>query len=141
VASGFNSLLVAPDVQLSLLSTGQQSLLHHVGYKSGKLTLSAGSPKKFDQNMTKKIEVQKLDFHTAILKAVLKGFAVPATAYVQLEKILTTIGDNITFSKSKTQEKQQYWLMLTRYDYQPLTQSAQPVIRVISFSIDQKMSK
>ena len=76
--------------------------------------------------MTKHIEVQKVDFHTAILKAILEGFAVPETAYQQLEKILTTIGDNITASKSKTQEKQQYWLMLTRYDWQPLTQTAQP---------------
>lgn len=82
--------------------------------------------KTFEQNMTKHIEVQKVDFHTAILKAILEGFAVPVTAYIQLEKILTTIGDNITASKTKTQEKQQYWLMLTRYDWQPLIQTAQP---------------
>lgn len=76
--------------------------------------------------MTKHIEVQKVDFHTAILKAVLDGFAVPATAFVQLEKILTTIGDNIEFSRTKTQDRQQYWLMLTRYDWQNLIQTAQP---------------
>lgn len=82
--------------------------------------------KTFDQNMTKHIEVQKVDFHTAILKSILEGFAVPQTAYVQLEKILTTIGDNITASKTKTQEKQQYWLMLTYYVWQPEIQTAQP---------------
>lgn len=76
--------------------------------------------------MTKHIEVQKVDFHTAILKSILEGFAVPQTAYVQLEKILTTIGDNITASKTKTQEKQQYWLMLTYYVWQPEIQTAQP---------------
>lgn len=76
--------------------------------------------------MTKHIEVQKVDFHTAILKTILEGFEVPLTAYIQLEKILTTIGDNITASRTKTQERQQYWLMLTRYDWQPLIQTAQP---------------
>lgn len=82
--------------------------------------------KTFEQNMTKHIEVQKVDFHTAILKIILEGFAVPVTAFIQLEKILTTIGKNITASKNKTQEKQQYWLMLTRYDWQPQIQTAQP---------------
>lgn len=76
--------------------------------------------------MTKHIEVQKVDFHTTILKTILEGFAVPETALIQLEKILTTIGDNITASKTTTQEKQQYWLMLTRYDWQPQIQTAQP---------------
>lgn len=82
--------------------------------------------KTFDQDMTKKIEVQRVDFHAAILKAILDGFAVPVTAFVQLEKILTTIGNNIEFSRTKTQDRQQYWLMLTRYDYQELIQTAQP---------------
>ena len=76
--------------------------------------------------MTKHIEVQKVDFHTAILKSILDGFAVPLTAYVQLEKILTTIGDNITPSRTVTQEKQQYWLMLTRYEWEPLFQEVRP---------------
>ena len=76
--------------------------------------------------MTKHIEVQKVDFHTAILKTVLEGFSIPSTVYVQLEKLLTTIGDTITASKSQKMEKQQYWLMVTRYDWQPLIQTAQP---------------
>ena len=65
--------------------------------------------------MTKHIKVQKVDFHTAILKAILEGFAIPEIAFIQLEKIrcTDTIGDNITASKTKTQDKQQYWLMLT----------------------------
>ena len=80
----------------------------------------------FDHNVTKRIEVKKADFHTAILKAVLEGFAVPETVYYQLEKILTTIGDNITASRTKGGENQQYWLMLTRYDWQPEIETIQP---------------
>ena len=76
--------------------------------------------------MTKHIEVQKVDFHTAILNSILDGFAVPLTAYNQLENILTTIGDNITASRTVTQEMQQYWLMLTRYEWQPQLQTARP---------------
>ena len=76
--------------------------------------------------MTKHIEVKRADFHTAILEKILEGFAIPLAAYEQLEEILTTIGDNITASRTKTQEKQQYWLMLTRYDWQPQIQTVQP---------------
>ena len=101
-------------------------------FRTGSICNSEADPrfsfcKTFDQTMNKHIEVQKVDFHTAILKTILEGFAVPLTAYIQLEKILTTIGDNITAFKIKTLEKQQYWLMLTRYDWQPQIQTAQPV--------------
>ena len=75
--------------------------------------------KTFDQNMIKHIDVKKADFHTALFKAVLEAFTVPATVYRQLEKILTTMGENIAASKDKTKEKQQYWLMFTRYEWQP----------------------
>ena len=122
--------------------------------------------KTFDQGMTKHIEVQKVEFHTAILETILQGFAVPQTTYIQLEKILATIGDNIMASRTKTRDKQQYWLMLTRYEWQPEVQAVRPgeckkerlerlsprpkefadrtithvVIRAIDFSIDPKMS-
>ena len=100
-------------------------------FRTGSICNSEADPrlrfaKTFDQNMTKHIEVQKVDFHIAILKSILDGFTVPLTAYVQLEKILTTIGKNIEASKTVTQEKQQYWLMLTRYEWQPQLQTAQP---------------
>ena len=81
--------------------------------------------KIFDENMTRHIEVQKEDFHAAIFKSVLDGFQIPVAAYATLEKILTTIGDNVTLAETKTQEKHQYWLMLTRYDWTAQTQTTQ----------------
>ena len=89
------------------------------------LTLSRFA-KTFDQNMTQHISVSKVDFHTAILQAVLKGFTVPTSVFVQLEAILQKIGDTISFGKQSNNEKQQYWIMFTRYDYQPITGTVQP---------------
>ena len=72
------------------------------------------------------MEVPKADFHTAILTAELEGFSIQESAFVQLERILFTIGDKFELCRGGTRDKQQYWLMLTRYDWQAQIQTVQP---------------
>lgn len=82
--------------------------------------------KTFDQNQTKQIVAKKADFHTAILIAVLQAFSVPFSVFAQLETILKTIGDNLKYESEKKPESQQYWIMFTRYDWQPQVRKVQP---------------
>ncbi|KAK8070785.1 hypothetical protein PG997_010988 [Apiospora hydei] len=79
--------------------------------------------KTFDQNMSKHIEVKKVEFHAQILTTVLEGFSVPASTYGHLEGVLRKISDGIV--KAKTNDSQQYWIMITKYNWQPITQSTQ----------------
>lgn len=81
--------------------------------------------------MSQKITCKKVDFHLEILTAVLAGFSVPTTVFSQLEAILKTIGNNITLGKQTNQEKQQFWIMLTRFEYQQVSATIQPSMFLI----------
>ncbi|KAK8023938.1 hypothetical protein PG993_012004 [Apiospora rasikravindrae] len=78
--------------------------------------------KTFDQNMSKHIAVKKVELHAEILTTVLQGFSVPASVYGNLEKVLREISDGIV--KTKTDDSQQYWIMLTKYNWDPFTESS-----------------
>jgi hypothetical protein len=83
--------------------------------------------KTFEQLMSKHIETKTVEFHTAILTAVLEGFTIPTSVFGQLEKILGSISDGIIQAGSSSKaENMQYWIMLTRYDHQNITQTVLP---------------
>ena len=87
--------------------------------------------------MSKHIECQKFEFHGEIFKAALQGFSVPTSVFSVLEKVLDTVVDGvIKASSEKSSDGQQYWMMMTRYEYQPLLKRVSPVIRVISFKVN-----
>ncbi|KAK8073937.1 hypothetical protein PG994_004836 [Apiospora phragmitis] len=106
--------------------------------------------KTFAQNMSKHIAVNKAEFHTEILAAVLEGYAVPASVFNSLEKVMKKISDGIKLSSSRTANTQQYWIMLTKYNEQPITGTTQAgrvitskpnvrtVTRVIQFQVSQE---
>lgn len=76
--------------------------------------------------MKKHIAVKKLEFHNEILTAVLEGYAVPTSVFSNLEKILKQISDGITkVSSTETDDSQQYWIMLTKYIWEPQDKTVQ----------------
>jgi hypothetical protein len=88
--------------------------------------------------MSKHIECRKVEFHTEIFKAALQGFTVPTSIFSALEKVLDTVVDGVIKASSEhASDGQQYWLMMTRYEYQPLLKRVQPIIRVISFKVNE----
>ena len=120
-------------------------------------------PKTSEQNLTRHIEVPKVEVHGAILMALLQGFSVSAGVLMQLENVVKIVNDGIvSASSSNTRDKQQYWLMLTRYHHEPDSGRVQPsksgrrtftnmfdvglhysltAIRVISFVVSPDMKK
>ena len=83
--------------------------------------------KTFEQLMTKHIETKAVEFHTALLTTVLEGFMIPTSVFGQLEKILGSISNGILKAGSNnSSQNMQYWIMLTRYDYQAITQTVLP---------------
>jgi len=83
--------------------------------------------KTFEQLMTKHIETKAVEFHTALLTTVLEGFMIPTSVFGQLEKILGSISNGILKAGSNnSSQNTQYWIMLTRYDYQAITQTVLP---------------
>jgi hypothetical protein len=88
--------------------------------------------------MSKQIECKKVEFHTEIFKAALRGFTVPTSIFSALDKVLDTVVDGVIKASSEhASDGQQYWLMMTRYEYQPLLKRVQPIIRVISFKVNE----
>ncbi|KAK7192796.1 hypothetical protein DPSP01_011217 [Paraphaeosphaeria sporulosa] len=95
-----------------------------------------------DQNVSRNITKRKLEFHTAILTAVLEGFILPTSILTQLEAILNTISNGILEASSVNDtSKQQYWIMLTRYSYDEYSDSVDASIRTISFSVSQDLKR
>jgi hypothetical protein len=86
-----------------------------------------------EQNSSQEINVKKAEFHTEILKQALQGLTVPAIAFQSLEKIVGAIGDGITLSAKTGKTTQQYWIMLTYYNYFAESGVIQPVLRTIGF--------
>jgi hypothetical protein len=73
--------------------------------------------------MHKQFEVKKGDFHSQLLDKVLDGCSVPASTYPDLERTLRRINDGIlAASQAGFNDKQQYWIMLTRYECAPGSQ-------------------
>ncbi|KAF2149799.1 hypothetical protein K461DRAFT_323330 [Myriangium duriaei CBS 260.36] len=88
-----------------------------------------------DSNSSERIRVKKAEFHTALLLQAIKGFAVPTTALLSLEKIVTSIGDSVKFSATNSKDARQYWIMLTYYTYFKESNLIQPSIRTIGFQV------
>lgn len=92
--------------------------------------------------MSKHIQCKTVEFHVEILKAALEGFVVPTSVFSVLEKVLDTVVDGVLKASSQNaSDGQQYWLMMTRYEYQPLLKRVQPIIRVISFKVNSETTK
>lgn len=52
------------------------------------------------------------------------------------ERILDSVeGGILRASKKNASDGQQYWLMMTRYEYEPLLRAVKPKIRVVSFKV------
>ena len=75
--------------------------------------------------MLKHIEVKKVHFHTEILTTILEGYAVPSSVLPNLEKVLKTISDGISASSEKDNTSQQYWIMLTKYNWLSVSETVQ----------------
>lgn len=75
--------------------------------------------------MSKHIETKTVEFHSEILTKVLEGFSIPTSVYSTLELLLNQISNGIKLSKSSGTEAQQYWIMLTKYNYQSVTKTVQ----------------
>ncbi|KZZ91772.1 Peptidase cysteine/serine, trypsin-like protein [Moelleriella libera RCEF 2490] len=73
--------------------------------------------KIFDQNRTKRIVAKKVDFHTAILTAVLQTFSVPFSVLTQLESIWKTIGDNLSRKSAKYSQFHQFQAVFISWIY------------------------
>ncbi|KAI9798155.1 MAG: hypothetical protein M1833_004904 [Piccolia ochrophora] len=97
--------------------------------------------KTFDQVVSKKIACKKIEFHGEILKAALQGFTVPTSVMGALEAVLEKIAKDIELGGKKAADGMQYWIMMTRYVYQPMLQSVQPIIRVISFKVNSEAAE
>jgi len=91
--------------------------------------------------MLKHIEVKKVHFHTEILTTILEGYAVPSSVLPNLEKVLKTISDGISASSEMDNTSQQYWIMLTKYNWLSVSETVQTVVRVIQFQVDQSARK
>lgn len=78
-----------------------------------------------DQNMTKHIESKKAEFHSNILSNVLEGFSIPTSVFSALEQLLKQISDGISLSTTSGSEAQQYWIMLTKYNYLSVSKTVQ----------------
>lgn len=76
--------------------------------------------------MYKHIESKKADFHSNLLSIMLEGFSVPTSVFSDLEQVLKQISDGISLSTSSGREAQQYWIMLTKYDYFGISKTVQP---------------
>lgn len=72
--------------------------------------------------MNKKIESKIFEFHSEILTVVLEGLSIPSSVYTNLEKVLGEIANGIKLQGKDSSETQQYWIMLTKYEYEPISQ-------------------
>jgi hypothetical protein len=91
--------------------------------------------------MSREIKCKKVEFHAEIFTTVLKGFAIPSSVFSALEKVLDVMVNGVlTVTSEKASAEQQYWIMLTRYEYQPLLNRVQPIVRVIAFQVNSKTS-
>ncbi|KAH7253105.1 hypothetical protein B0J15DRAFT_549835 [Fusarium solani] len=75
-----------------------------------------------DMTMNKKIESKIFEFHSEILTVVLEGLSIPSSVYTNLEKVLGEIANSIKLQGKDSSETQQYWIMLTKYEYEPISQ-------------------
>ena len=72
----------------------------------------------------------------------LEGLTLPTAVFSELEKILGVIvGGIVKASSEQASEGLLYWIMITRYNYEPLTKQLQPTIRVVSFKVTADASK
>ncbi|KAK2936519.1 Peptidase S1, PA clan, chymotrypsin-like fold [Fusarium oxysporum f. sp. vasinfectum] len=93
--------------------------------------------KTFDEATHKRIKTRAASFHSKILTNVLEGYAIPTSAFANLEKLIKQIAEGIKLSGESSREPQQYWVMFTKSEYEEITQTVQAVIRVISFQVTQ----
>lgn len=75
--------------------------------------------------MSKHIESKKAEFHSQILSSVLEGFSIPTAVFSALEQVLKQISNGISVSTSSGSEAQQYWIMLTKYNYLSISKTVQ----------------
>ncbi|KAI9705868.1 MAG: hypothetical protein M1836_005274 [Candelina mexicana] len=92
-------------------------------------------------NQEKSISCKKFEFHNELVQAVLEGFLIPQSVFAQFERVLSIMNNDIAkLTSDKQSQNFQYWIMLTRYDYQPIVKTVKPVIRVISFETSAKLN-
>ncbi|PWY86719.1 hypothetical protein BO70DRAFT_422329 [Aspergillus heteromorphus CBS 117.55] len=96
----------------------------------------------YDEVQTKSVSCTKIELHTTLLKTVLEGFHVPGKIMGTLHSALDSIANGmLTVAKENKEQTMQYFIMLTRFEYESALETAQPVIRVISFRTDASLSR
>ena len=85
-----------------------------------------------EHTKTKDLKLKRAEFHTVILLAMLEGLTVPESAFAQLEKIITAVGDGIVKIEAvNSLEAVTFWISMSLYTYQPLTSTVEAKIRTI----------
>ena len=83
--------------------------------------------KTYDEVQQSKFECKKAEFHTQLVTTVLAGFSVPSSVVSGLHKALDTISKGmVTASSTNSSQSMQYFIMLTRYEWQAPSQTMQP---------------
>lgn len=75
--------------------------------------------------MNRRIESRISEFHSKIMAVVLEGFSIPPSVYKNLERVLDEITNGIKLQGNHSSETQQYWIMLTKYEYEPISGTVQ----------------
>ncbi|KAF2877316.1 hypothetical protein BDV95DRAFT_558920 [Massariosphaeria phaeospora] len=95
-----------------------------------------------DETQTRHFRCQTTKFHRELIDVLLAGFSVPNSVFNSLHGALSAISSNIEVASKTTDDQQmQYFIMLTRYEWQDASQTVQPVIRVINFKTDASLTK
>ena len=90
--------------------------------------------------LTRKMDlhVNRVDFHTSILVAILQGISVPTAAFVQLEKVVESIGASIvSVGKENHNSQLTFWVSITTYRVDKDTKQVSTSIRTIFFQSDE----
>ncbi|OJJ43573.1 hypothetical protein ASPZODRAFT_28233 [Penicilliopsis zonata CBS 506.65] len=87
-----------------------------------------------DEVQVRRFKESKANFHTSLIQAVISGFTLPGEFMKTLHEALDSISSGILeVSKKSRSVELQYFIMLTKYDYESLSETIQASIRVISF--------
>jgi hypothetical protein len=92
------------------------------------------------QNAAKTWTNKTENLHDEILKQILGGLNIPASAYPEFEKILLSIAAGIRGTDAH-KTNQNKWVQLTTYRYDEVQKKVFAAIRTIYFSINEKQSE
>jgi len=91
-------------------------------------------------NYQREFDVEKKDFHSTLLGALLKGLPIPTSAYSGFEKVLSSIFDTVEQTKNQRTSLTQ-WIMGFTYTWDAQQERVFTSHRTISYQINQSMKE